>query len=254
MEPTQSIPELIPAEPPASAPRGPRGRFAVAAVWHTVLLISILLAFSFLGAKSQHKFSAAHGRMLLYGMTIGWEWLIVGYIYLGTRRRTSLRDLAGGRWSSVEEVLLDMALGVGFWVLAMLVLAGLAAAMGMAHANQIAETKQKLSFMVPQNGVELALFLGLSATAGICEEIIFRGYLQRQFAALTRSVAGGLVLQALVFGAGHGYEGGKRMVLIGAYGALFAALALARNSLRPGMLAHFLHDATAGIALQKLLR
>lgn len=254
MEPTQSIPELIPTEPAESAPRGPRSRPAVAAVWHTVVLIAVLLALSVLGAHSQHKFSAAHGRMLLYGMTMGWEWLIVGYIYLGIRRRTSLRDLVGGRWSSIEDVLLDVALGVGFWVVAMLVLAGLAIAMGMAHGSQIAETKQKLNFMVPQNGVELALFLGLSATAGICEEIIFRGYLQRQFAALTHSVAGGLVLQAIVFGAGHGYEGTKRMVLIGVYGALFAVLALARNSVRPGMLAHFLHDATAGIALQKLLR
>jgi membrane protease YdiL (CAAX protease family) len=215
----------------------------------------MLLIFSFLTSNSQHKFSTQHGRSLLYAMTMAWEWLIVGYIALGLRRRkVRVRDLIGGRWSSLEDVLTDSALAFAFWIAAVLALAAIGYALGLGHGNQLAEAKQKLDFLVPHGALESTLFIALSASAGFCEEIIFRGYFQRQLAALTGSMTGGLLLQAVLFGAGHAYEGGKRMILIAVYGAMFGALALARDSLRPGMLAHFLHDASAGLALRRLLQ
>jgi membrane protease YdiL (CAAX protease family) len=217
-----------------------------------MLLVIVLLIFSFLSARSQHKFSARHGRALLYAMTMGWEWLLVAGIAFGCRRQLKLRDLVGGRWQSAQDVLLDVGLALGFWVAAVAVLAVLGYALGLAHANQIAEARQKLGFLIPRSPLEMSLFLALSATAGVCEEIIFRGYFQRQFAAFTRTVTGGLVLQAMLFGAGHAYEGGVRMILVAIYGVMFGALALTRNSLRPGMLAHFLHDSSAGLALRHL--
>jgi hypothetical protein len=39
------------------------------------------------------------------------------------------------------------------------------------------------------------------------------------------------------------------MIVIVVYGALFCALALVRNSLRPGMIAHAWHDIVTGVAL-----
>ena len=92
----------------------------------------------------------------------------------------------------------------------------------------------------------------MSATAGFCEEIIFRGYLQRQFAAMTNSMLIGVLLSAAVFGASHGYEGVARMVLIGIYGLMFGLLAWWRKSLRPGMIAHAWHDALSGAVLRML--
>jgi membrane protease YdiL (CAAX protease family) len=49
----------------------------------------------------------------------------------------------------------------------------------------------------------------------------------------------GLLLQALVFGAGHGYQGARLMLVITIYGCLFGWLAIWRRSLRPGMVADF---------------
>ena len=89
-------------------------------------------------------------------------------------------------------------------------------------------------------------------TAGFCEEIIFRGYLQRQFAAVTRSMLGGVVLSAIVFGASHGYEGSPRMLLLALYGLMFGLLAWSRKSLRPGMIAHAWHDALSGAVMRML--
>ena len=48
--------------------------------------------------------------------------------------------------------------------------------------------REQLGFLIPGTTLELLVWFCLSATAGICEEIIFRGYLQRQFAAFTGSM------------------------------------------------------------------
>lgn len=227
-----------------------RGHTMVANALHLIVLVTIILAFSFYGSNRQNHVSTAHGRLILYAGTIVWEWLMVGYIVLGIRRRgVGLRDLIRGRWSTPGEFFVDLGIAIGFWLAALVILAAIGMLLGLGNANAAAEAKAKLGFMVPRTVGELALFIGVSATAGFCEEVIFRGYLQRQFAAITRSATAGLVLQAIIFGAGHGYQGGARMLLIAIYGAMFGALALARKSLRPGMIAHGLHDSVEGVAL-----
>lgn len=226
---------------------------SIAPVWHTVVLAIFLLLFSFFSARSQHTFTARHGRVCLYAMSMGWEWLMVLYVALGTRRRLRLRDLVSGRWQSGMDILRDLGVAIGFWVAAITLLAGVGSWMGLGNPHQMAEARQKLSFLIPRTHGELLLFLGVSATAGFCEEILFRGYFQRQFAAFTRSASGGLMLQAVLFGAAHAYEGGSRMMLIAIYGILLGLLAMWCESLRPGMLAHFLHDTGAAFALRRLL-
>jgi membrane protease YdiL (CAAX protease family) len=88
--------------------------------------------------------------------------------------------------------------------------------------------------------------LGLSATGGFCEELIFRGYLAQQFRTWTGNRAFGIVLQAVAFGLAHGYYR-KVMVVIMVHGCLLGLLAYWRKSLRPGMLAHGLQDVLGGI-------
>jgi len=51
--------------------------------------------------------------------------------------------------------------------------------------------------MMPQTPSEVILWILLSLTAGFCE--VYRGYLQRQFSALTHSFVGGIGLQAIAF-------------------------------------------------------
>ncbi|MBZ5696872.1 MAG: CPBP family intramembrane metalloprotease [Acidobacteriia bacterium] len=97
-------------------------------------------------------------------------------------------------------------------------------------------------------------FLGLAMTAGFCEEILFRGYLQRQFLALTGRIEVAVALQAVVFGMAHTYQGWKGAVTIGVYGALFGVLAVVRKSLRPGMMQHAFQDSLAGIAIRVLTK
>jgi membrane protease YdiL (CAAX protease family) len=103
-----------------------------------------------------------------------------------------------------------------------------------------------LANITPKTGFELVVWLGLAATAGFCEELVFRGYLTRQFSAWTGSCVLGVVLQGVAFGLAHGYYR-QIMVVVMVQGWLLGLLAYWRKSLRPGMLAHGLQDGIAGL-------
>jgi hypothetical protein len=88
---------------------------------------------------------------------------------------------------------------------------------------------------------------------GFVEEIVFRGYLQRQFIGWVRGcVSTSVLVSAVVFGSAHGYQGVRGMVLLSVFGVLFSLLALYRRSLRAGIFAHAGHDFIAGLALALL--
>ncbi len=257
--PTGTVPPSV-TTPPA--------RRLIAPLWHTILLVVILVGVSWAGRNSQQTYSEGRGRIPFYVITMGGEWLLTAYVLWGASKRgIGVRELTGGRWAAPEDALLDVAIAVGFWIVALLVLAVIGLVLGAAtgqlgggaggHAARMAQNCQQLKsigFVAPQNGLQLLVFLGVAATAGFCEEIIFRGYLQRQFAGMSGIAALGVVGQALVFGAAHGYEGALRMIAIAAYGALFGLLVLWRRSLRPAMIAHALHDGVVGALIAPLTR
>ncbi len=253
---------------PASVPRRNLPQH-IAPVWHTVLLAVLFLLLSLGGADSQRPYAEQHGRISLYLITLVAEWVAVAYVFWGIRKRgVTLRELTGGRWAQPEDALLDIALAVGFWIVAVSVLAMMAIVVSVATGTPVApgasspaklaetctELKRTVGFLAPDGWNEILVFLALSATAGFCEEIIFRGYFQRQFVAWSGLTLVGVLGQAVLFGASHGYQGTTRMVFIGVYALLFGALAWWRRSLRPGMIAHAMHDGCAGLLIRPIMR
>jgi membrane protease YdiL (CAAX protease family) len=161
----------------------------------------------------------------------------------------------GGRWEKVEDFLLEIGIAAAFWIVAVMVLGGVAYALGMAKGGaNLEQTKKLLGFLVPHTNLEIALWICVALTAGFCEEFIFRGYVQRQFSVMSGKVFVGMLVSSIVFGMAHGYEGWKRMILICVYGFLFSALVELRKSLRPGMMAHAWHDAFTGLVMRALFK
>ncbi len=237
----------LPADPPPAASE----RRLLAPLWHTAIVLFVLLGASLGGSRGVHPVTG-HSKLPQYLWTMTWEWVLTGFVYLGVRKRMKLRGLIGGRWAKPEDLLLDLMIASGFWLLAIAVLGGGAKLLHLDEAGKFESMREQIGFLIPATRLELLVWFCVSATAGICEEIIFRGYLQRQFAAFTRSMLAGVLLAAMVFGAAHGYEGGPRMLLIGIYGLMFGLLAWWRNSLRPGMIAHAWHDAISGAVLHMM--
>jgi membrane protease YdiL (CAAX protease family) len=135
---------------------------------------------------------------------------------------------------------MDVMLALGTWGVWTALSWGIDRGLGPGHAASVRA-------MLPHGVLDVALWIVLSLSAGFAEELVFRGYFQAQFHALTRSAPIALVLQAILFGVTHGYKGGRACVTITLYGLLMGALARARGSLRPGMIAHAWTDIAAGI-------
>lgn len=226
-------------------PNLPAPKSTIADAWHTVLLLVVIAAWSAWGYFGAHRMQLTQNphRAVMYVLTILWEWSVVGYIAWGAKRHgSSLRELIGGKWNSLKAFLKDVGIAAGFWLIA------LAALFCTALALHVSKAGENIRFLLPQNQLEVFLWILMSITAGICEEIIFRGYFQRQFSAWTGNVTPGVLLSAAAFGAGHIYQGWRSAVIIAVYGLLFGILAEMRGSLRPGMMTHAWHDGLAGLA------
>ena len=264
-QPTPGIDPVV--DPPAPSPlstevpgqpatQAPERRRLLAPIWHTLVMIVILLGNSFFTARFASKvMSGSHSvsgseKYASYLSSIVLELFLLAILWIGLRiYHTRIRDLIGGRWETPEDFLIDFAIALGFCIVSYVVLAGLSFALGMAKSNQIEESKKLASMLAPHTWGALAIFVLLSCTAGFVEELTFRGYLQRQVGALTGNIYVGAIVSALVFGAGHGYEGVRRMVLIFFFGLMFSALVLWRKNLRSAMIGHALFDAAQGVLL-----
>jgi membrane protease YdiL (CAAX protease family) len=221
--------------------------------WHTAVLLLILGGFSLLNAKSGHLTHSGRAPIGIYLSTMVYEWLLTGYVWWGLRRSgLTLRELIGGRWKSVGDFFFDSALAVSVWFGTLLVIAMAALAMGMDHSGSIEDARKQIGFLAPRSGLEVVLWICLSATAGFCEEVLFRGYLQKQFSRLLRNRWIAVLVVSILFGLGHGYEGAQRMLLIALLGLAFGVMSLLRKSLRPAMMAHTLQDTISGLLLRAL--
>lgn len=228
-----------------TATPAPPGRYVQAAApLHTIFLLVILAGWALLGWIMVHRMMTSDNphRMRSYALTLGFEWLVFAYVLGGVRRHgASALVVMGTRWNSFRELLRDMGIAAAFWLAA-------AGTLQLVGGFLFAPTpRPNQDFLLPHKAGELVVWIALSVSAGICEEAIFRGYLQRQFAAFTRSAPAGIILSAIAFGAGHAYQGSRMTVLIALYGLMFGLLAHWRSSVRPGMIAHAWQDSLSGL-------
>lgn len=228
----------------AMAQSGSRRYIQVAGPLHTVFLLVLLAAWAWLGWATVSRVVTATSphRIRNYALTLFFEWLLFAYVVGGVRRHgESALVVLGTRWNSWRELLRDIGIAAVFWLIAAGILQ-LVSRLLFAHTP-----RPNQEFLLPQGAGELALWIALSVSAGICEEAIFRGYLQGQFAAFTKSAAAGILLSAAAFGAAHAYQGSRMTILIAVYGLMFGLLAHWRRSVRPGMVAHVWQDSLNGL-------
>jgi uncharacterized protein len=228
---------------------GPSERELIAPVWHTFLLVLLILGLSatsyFLTRRSVLSGRmSGEARLIIYLVTVVEEWGLAAYVYLAMRRRgVTVRKAVNARWSNARAVWRDLGI-------ALLVLAGFFAIEGLGSVvfhGQMAAASRTLEQLTPHTVLELIVWIVLSISAGFCEEFVFRGYLQEQSRRITGSAAAGVTIQALLFGAGHGYQGWALMVTIFFIGLFFGGIVAWRKSLAPTMLTHGAADTIGGV-------
>ena len=167
------------------------------------------------------------------------EWLVFAVVAWGVRRfGTPLHVVLGAPWQTTLQVLRHFGIAVAFVAVSWVLLAVPAA---LLHAGP----GRYVQSLLPRTEVEVGFWLALSVNVGICEEAIFRGYLQRQFTVLVGSAPAGIALSVVIFGVLHAYQGLRQAALIALHGSMFGILTYWCKSARPGIVAHALNDAAA---------
>jgi membrane protease YdiL (CAAX protease family) len=231
-------------------------RVRLASPIHLAGLIILLCGLTTTGILAQHKAAAAaanpsasqlvdHSQaMPFYISALVVNWGLFFYCYVGVRwNGGTLATLSGGRWRKPRDLFVDFLIAALLWG----VFEG--ASYGM---NAVLEkffpmaSAAGINALLPQTSKEVFLWIANCISAGICEEMIFRGYLQKQFLALSGSIAAAVFLQGIVFGISHGYQGWKNVAVISVLGTLYGLLAAWRGNLRANILSHAWSDIWEG--------
>jgi len=224
-----------------------RDRGLIAPLGHTVRIIAILALLGVVGTVLQsHLHSQAPNKVpaalvsqrnlvLVYLSLIFGEWWLLFAVWRGIRvKGLKLQDLIGGSWTSAKRIVTDLLLGAGIWLVSLF-------AIWIPLARFLASRSPHgypINPIFHYDIFEGVLCVLSSVGAGFCEEVAYRGYLQSQFRALTGNGGIAVLLQAIVFGFFHAFEGLPAAIAAGVFGLLVGLVALWRKNLRPGMVAH----------------
>ena len=185
----------------------------------------------------------ASRRVREYRFVMLLEWTLtaiaIALVLYGTRPLSSI----GLRWPTGPGLGWTIAI-VGAGV-ALLALQHHAATGSDAGRAAVRRQLASMRWFSPGPGVELAHFRALSITAGVCEEILFRGYLPA-FLSPFVGVWLAVLVSSVLFGFAHVYLGATSGIRAGVVGLVMAGMYAATGSLLAPMIVHAMIDWSSG--------
>jgi len=206
--------------------------------WRGRLRIKKLLA---LPATSSRE------RLLLYASTMAFQWLaalvVAWRVWARGLRREDLGLAVHGWTATVAGAI------VGAATLAALQWLNLRRMGRRPTSPQPAREFMRIlaKHILPQSPLELAPYLLLATTAGLCEEFLYRGFAMAALSQAGAPLWAAVLLSAILFGLAHLYQGRGGFVSTLVLGAVFGAARIAYHGLLPVVVWHFAIDAIAGV-------
>lgn len=219
---------------------------------HTWTLFAIVAVLTVLGILNDaHDLTARQApdpaRVLKTELLmIGLLWFWVVFVYKGMRERgRSIREFFAPQTLTPGRLLAD--LGCGILAIALIY----ACMLGLDHVvpEHAGWSNNPIHPTTPQGLAASLVWVCLSLSAGTCEEIVFRGYLQRQLATLTGKIGLAILIQAAVFAVGHAYQGTGAVLHIVLHGLVLGVLAHWRGNIRAGIVQHAGWDLLVGFGV-----
>lgn len=205
-----------------------------------IILIAVFYRdiFRFLGIISNGTTAQLTYRNLLYSRFLFWGIAIFLFFYAHFAEKQDLllkkpeRRRIGFYFLSVVCIYGAILLS---GILLMLILKSLGYSM-----NQQGDYLKNMAGILRAHPV---LLLFTCATAGITEEIIFRGYLQQRIELILKSPVAGIVISSVIFGLAHSFYGTIQQVAIPfAIGIIFSIYYFKYKNIYVLMVFHFLFD------------
>jgi membrane protease YdiL (CAAX protease family) len=189
-------------------------------------------------------------KLAVYRHAMAMQWTTVALLaalWLATQRSWGPLGLVPRATGGLLGVVAGLAIIVG-----VLVRQGYLKPADDAALEHVRQRTRHLERMLPATVRERAWFFALAGTAGVCEEVLYRGYLVWYLMAWAWVFAPhqafllAAAASSLLFGVGHAYQGARGVLLTAVVGAFLAAVYWITGSLFAGMLIHALMDLHAG--------
>ncbi len=199
-------------------------------------------------------------RTKLYMNTIIGLWAVTLFILLIVIGTELTLEEIGIRWPTLNDEILGpvvtyAALGIVMCYLLVLLYYFIGYRYSETIRTQFLQAREKerekigFSEILPVTQKEKKLWNYVSITAGVTEELIYRGFLIFAFTHLFPQLPIGVVilLASLTFGLAHTYQGIMGVLKTTAAGVVFSVLYLSFGSILPSIVVHFLIDYFAKI-------
>lgn len=158
----------------------------------------------------------------------------------------SLNTSIFGKW--ISYILLALFVGYLFAIVYHLI----AMKTSQAFRDKVANELEKMPYqeLLPESNQEKKLWSYVSLTAGVTEEIIYRGFLLLVLMTLVPDASEWfyVVIAGIIFGLAHTYQGLSGFIRTSLIGIFFSMLYLILGSLFPLMIFHFLIDFVAKVS------
>lgn len=189
-------------------------------------------------------------RIRAYSKTLVMEWALVALILV----------IWGTAGRPLPELGVTFALADWWWLGGLLTLAGLifiivqhiSLCRDPEKLDEVRDQLKSLRAMLPENDQETRWFNALSVTAGICEEVVYRGFLIAYFTTFVGLIPAA-ILSSFVFGLAHAYQGWRGIVKTGMVGLVMAGLYLLTGSLWAPIVLHIVIDITSGMLARRAM-
>ncbi len=191
---------------------------------------------------------------LLAMAALGFDWSKLNPKLLGLGELGLIQSLKSGD-DAAHGAVIGVIVGVAAGTVGMIVIglkAKKRAAAGATTMNAAQPWWRKLlpdfSALLPSTPQERWLWTLVAISAGICEEVLFRGWLLSMLhGQLGLSGVALIAVASAIFGLAHIYQRTTGVILTGSAGALFCALYVATGSLLIPILLHIVVDARFAI-------
>ncbi|HKV47702.1 MAG TPA: CPBP family intramembrane glutamic endopeptidase [Candidatus Acidoferrales bacterium] len=190
-------------------------------------------------------------RLRLYASTIAFQWLLTAAIVWRAGRHGTSNHTLG---LAADRVIFTAVISAGLVALVLTNQLVSLRLIGKRPEELHSKLAQVALRIFPQHNLERLVFIGVVATVAVCEEFIYRGFVQGLFTNIFRSALAGVLISAGMFSLAHLYQGKRGLIATCVVGLVFGGTRALTGSLVPGIIAHFVVDFVAAFLFPPRLR
>lgn len=223
-------------------------------IFGSILLVFLIFIYPFLDIKYTKPLKEkrdSFSRLNYFKFVIWSEWIVVLLILTFVLLSSNL-DFASIGFTIPENIekfygmFIGFIIGVTFLVFILMKLP--------FYKKRTEKQVESIDYLLPTTKIERKWSIFVAITAGICEEIIYRGFVIHYLSSLPLDLEKIhlLILSAIIFGFAHIYQGWKGFLFTGLIGFVFARIYLETGSLLFPIILHIIIDMRSFLFIKKL--